>query len=107
MSSFNDLIGRETDLPQVGRTIRLFAEAFDLPIVGAFHVTCSDETESECADVFERLFAQPLLPSLKTERRAPFRAANLGARYEPGTSPARSTWPKSTSPRPRFNTPPS
>jgi hypothetical protein len=84
MSSFNDLIGRETDLPQVGRTIRLFAEAFDLPIVGAFHVTCSDETESECADVFERLFAQPLLPSLKTERRAPFRAANLGARYEPG-----------------------
>jgi hypothetical protein len=84
MSQLHALIGRETDLAQVGLTIRSFAEAFNLPVVGGYHVTCSDETESECADVFERLFSQVLLPPLKTERRASFRTANLGARYEPG-----------------------
>jgi hypothetical protein len=47
-------------------------------------VTCADESEWECIDSFQRTFVDPLLPSLKFARKAPFRLSNLGARYEPG-----------------------
>jgi len=78
------LVGRERPLQEVARAIFFHANAMNAPAVGAFHVTCSDETEGECADVFQQLFVQYLLPSLKLARRAPFRTANLGGRYEWG-----------------------
>ncbi|MBN2022945.1 MAG: hypothetical protein JW809_09125 [Pirellulales bacterium] len=78
------LIGRETELAWVGRAIRQLAEGFNLPAVGAYLVSCSDETERECAEVFNQYLAQPLLPVLKDGCRAAFHTTNLGARYEPG-----------------------
>jgi hypothetical protein len=58
--------------------------ALGAPVVGAFHVTCADETEAECLGAFQDSFANALLPELKFARRAPFHLATLGARYEPG-----------------------
>ena len=84
MSEISDLIGREVELPQVTRAIRLFAEAMDASTVGGYHITCSDESEWECARVFGRLFGQELLPRLKMDRASVFRTMNLGGRYEQG-----------------------
>ena len=84
MNGISNLIGREVDLPQVTRAIRLFAENMDASTVGGYHITCSDESEWECSRVFGRLFGQELLPRLKMDRAAVFRTMNLGARYEQG-----------------------
>jgi len=84
MSEMKQLIGQESEIAWVGRTIRLLAEGFNLPTVGAYLVSCSDETERECGDVFDQSLVKPLLPTLKTGVRAGFATVNLGARYEPG-----------------------
>jgi hypothetical protein len=54
--------------------------------VGALQVTCSDESESECVEAFQRGFVQYMLPPLKFARHAPFRVASLGGRYEWGAA---------------------
>ena len=86
MNQLQDLIGRESDLSQVGMAVRRFAQSLRAPVVGAYHVTCSDEAEWECAEAFQRLVAAGLLPALKYGRGAPFRSVNLGGRYEWGAA---------------------
>jgi hypothetical protein len=84
MGQLEELVGVETALDRVSSTLQEYARTLGAPVVGACHVTCSDESEWECAEAFQRSFAQLLLPALKPGRRAVFRTINLGARYEPG-----------------------
>lgn len=84
MHNLLDLLGDEHDLGRVGRELRAAVRDQGAPVVGALHVTCSDESEQECQEVFLRSFAQEMLPRLRYGDRAPFRLANPGARYEPG-----------------------
>lgn len=78
------LPGQERSLLEVGRAIASQIRPMRPPVVGALLITCSDETEGECAEAFQQQVVQPLLPQLKFSRRAPFRTANLGGRYEWG-----------------------
>ncbi len=78
------LIGSECKLEATSTALREFIEELRPAVVGAHHVTCSDETERECAETFHRWFAGRMLPELKPANRAAFRTANLGARYEWG-----------------------
>ncbi len=70
---------------EVCEELRAGAAAAGAALVGAHHVTCSDETERECIDVFYEGFVKPLLPTLKLSQQADFRTANLGSRYEWGS----------------------
>ncbi|MBU4270295.1 MAG: hypothetical protein KKA28_00275 [Planctomycetes bacterium] len=78
------LIGAECKLESTSATLREYVEELAPAAVGACHVTCSDESERECAEAFRRWFAGRLLPELKPADRAVFRTVNLGARYEWG-----------------------
>ena len=62
----------------------MFAQPLDVCAVGALHLTCSDEAESECVEAFQRGFVQYMLPPLKFARQSAFRLASLGGRYEWG-----------------------
>jgi len=84
MARIHDIIGVESGLEVAVEALQEFSGELNAPIVGAFHVTCCDETEGQCAEVFQRSFVEGLLPELKPDCRWPFRAANLGARYEQG-----------------------
>ncbi len=84
MTKLHELIGIESDLGRVGDALRQFAHQLGAPVVGACHVTCSDEAEWECAEALQRWFVRELLPDLKADSRAPFRSINLGGRYEWG-----------------------
>ncbi|RMG02592.1 MAG: hypothetical protein D6741_03450 [Planctomycetota bacterium] len=84
MNELEPLIGREESMVTVLDRVRLTVGRFQPTRVGAYHVTCSDEAEWECADAFQRWFAERMLPGLKPGSRAPFRSINLGGRYEPG-----------------------
>lgn len=86
MQRLQQLIGCEAGLEQVAATLRECVRALGTPVVGAHHVTCSDESEIECIDVFQRTFVEALLPSLGPEKKAAFRTSNLGSRYEPGAA---------------------
>ncbi len=79
------LIGVECKLESTSATLREYVEELAPAAVGACHVTCSDESERECAEAFRRWFAGRLLPELKPADRAVFHTVNLGARYEWGT----------------------
>jgi hypothetical protein len=84
MGRLEDLIGAETDLARLSGVIQEHARTWGVAVVGAYHVTCSDEAEWECVESFQQCFAASLLPALKLGRRAVFRSINLGARYETG-----------------------
>jgi hypothetical protein len=84
MDNLLHLIGREGSLHEVTRAIRNEVEALHAPVVGAMHLTCSDESERECLDAFQVGLVKDLLPSLKFARSSAFRTATLGARYEWG-----------------------
>ncbi len=84
MTRLQDLIGVESGLGRVGGALRQFAQDLGAPVTGACHVTCSDETERECAEVFQLSFVREVVAELKPDRRAPFRTINLGGRYERG-----------------------
>lgn len=79
-------LGTARDLDESVRTLKYAIQTWRPPVVGALHVTCSDEAEQECADSFQQWFVRDLLPGTRTGRRAPFRCANLGARYEWGAT---------------------
>jgi hypothetical protein len=81
----HDLIGTECKLESTCGVLREMVAEFHPVIVGAHHVTCSDETERECAEAFHRWFCGRTLPDLKPAARAAFRTATLGARYERGS----------------------
>ena len=84
MVRIHDLIGIESDSEVAAEALRRFARELNAPIVGAFHITCCDETERQCAQVFQRSFVDGILPELKPDCCWPFLAVNLGARYEKG-----------------------
>lgn len=78
-------VGIECSIQKVSRLLCEFAERLQAPVVGAMHVTCSDELERTCFEAFQRGFVQHLVPSLRFGSQSAFRIANLGARYEPGS----------------------
>ena len=84
MGRLEDLIGTETDLARLSGTVQEVARTLGASVVGAYHVTCSDEAEWECVESFQQSFAEMALPALKPGRRAALHTINLGARYEPG-----------------------
>ncbi len=84
MVRIHDLIAVESDAEAVSRALARFSSELGAATVGAFHITCSDETEGQCSRVFQRSFVEGQLPALKPGCRWPFRSANLGARYEWG-----------------------
>lgn len=79
-----EIIGKERSLREVNQTLQFAANALRPRTVGALHITCADESESECADAFETGFVRYLLPPLKVGRPVPMRLANLGGQYEWG-----------------------
>jgi hypothetical protein len=85
-SRLHDFIGTESKLEATSGALREFVEELGPAIVGAHHVTCSDETERECSEVFHRWFVGRILPDLKSAYRAAFRTINLGGRYEWGSA---------------------
>ncbi|MFT5685083.1 MAG: hypothetical protein ACI8RZ_006029 [Myxococcota bacterium] len=78
------MIGQQQQIDRIPEVLRSFARTSRAPVVGAYHITCSDESEQECIMAFDREFVRPLLPELKYWRQSAFRTANLGARYETG-----------------------
>jgi hypothetical protein len=80
----HDLIGKECKLESASGALREFVAELGPAVVGGHLVTCSDETERECAEAFHRWFAGRMLPNLKSAQRATFRTVNLGGRYERG-----------------------
>ena len=76
------LIGRERNLHDVNYALKVAARQLGPAVVGAMHITCSDEAEQESIDSFQASLARDLLPRLKFAARAPFRTSNLGGRYE-------------------------
>jgi hypothetical protein len=81
----HDLIGKESRLESASSALREFVGELSPSVVGAHHVTCSDETERECAEAFQRWFAGRMLPNLKPAVRVALRTVNRGARYERGS----------------------
>ena len=84
MDDLFQLVGRERSLHEVARTVRGQVQELHAPVAGAFLVTCSDESEAECAEAFQRNLVTDLLPSLKFAYKSAFRTATLGAWYEWG-----------------------
>lgn len=85
MKRLHDLLGSEHPLDFNSRALRDFARTQQAATVGAMHVTCSDESERECAESFQHWFAQDLLPELKYSAQSTFRTASMGGRYEWGS----------------------
>ena len=83
MGMLRALIGRETTLSKVADALCDRASKFDTKVIGAHLVCCSDESEVECAEQFQREFVAKMLPSLGEGKKGAFRTSNLGARYEP------------------------
>ena len=82
MDSLHRLVGHEQDFDHVCHTLRHCVDRLNPAVVGALHVTCSDESERECIEAFQKAFVEPRLPSLKLWSKCAFRTSNLGGRYE-------------------------
>ena len=78
MELLHNLVGRERSLREVAQVICFWAQRQNAAAVGALHVTCSDESERECAEAFQQGFVQYMLPSLKFARHSAFQLSNLG-----------------------------
>ena len=76
------LVGVERSLHDVHYTLKVAVRSLRASVVGAVHVTCSDEAQFETSESFQTSFAADSLPRLKFAHRAPFHTANLGARFE-------------------------
>jgi hypothetical protein len=85
MQRLRDLIGNEHPLDAVSRTLTDIARRQQAAVVGALHVTCSDECERECSESLQQWFVDELLPEMKLWHRSAFRTANLGSQYEWGS----------------------
>ncbi len=82
LDSLAPFIGVEHPAHDVNHAMKFAVRQVRLPVVGAMHVTCSDEDQRESNDEFQRGFAQDTLPRLKHGARYPFQTTNLGGRYE-------------------------
>jgi len=78
------LVGREHPLITISSSLRDFVRSLAAPVVGAYQVCCSDESEKEAIATFHLQFVRHLLPELKHFSRSAFRTINLGGRYECG-----------------------
>jgi hypothetical protein len=87
MERIAKLIGGEHRLDLVCRTLREAARSTGAALHGAMHITCSDESEQECCQVFARDYVRELLPRLRLMDCGAFRTANLGGRHEWGSVP--------------------
>lgn len=85
VDSLYELLGAQHEMAQVCRALKFDLSPLAAPVVGAMHITCSDESEHECSEAFQHGFAREMLPRLKYGAHVPFRIANAGARYEWGT----------------------
>jgi len=83
--ALQERFGVEQPLHTAERGLRSYVQTLRPPVVGALHLTCSDEAEYEVASIFRRDFVRTLLPALHFDDKSPFRTANLGARYEWGS----------------------
>ena len=81
-----ELVGAERRLEEVTRSLRTYVQSLRPPVVGALHLTCSDEAEHECIEDFQRNFVRYLLPSRKLSSKAAFASATLGGRYQWGSA---------------------
>ena len=81
-----ELLGKETAIEDVAHTLRHLTQELNPATVGAMLLTCSDESEGECIEAFQRHFVWHLLPALKFGKRTAFRGATLGGRYEWGAA---------------------
>ena len=86
LAGLSGIVGKERSLNEVSQALHFFADSLRPGAVGALHVTCADESETECAEAFRKGFAQYLLPPLKQAHREPMRLANLGGQYEWGAA---------------------
>ena len=86
MEELRKLVGKEWELDEVCERLHGAAGRLHAPVVGAHAIRCSDETEKESMDAFQRRFVDPLLPNLKLASRSSFRTASLGSRYEWGSA---------------------
>jgi len=84
--SLRDLVGHEQHLDHTAQVIENYVRRLAPPVVGAFQISCSDESEKEQVSTFHRRVARKFLPDLKATSRTAFRSANLGARYESGAA---------------------
>jgi hypothetical protein len=84
ISGLYSLIGREVHLEDTLRNLGSVTRDLHPAAVGAVQLTCSDESEKECCDIFQRRFAQHFLSSLKFSNYSPLRLVNIGSRYEWG-----------------------
>lgn len=82
--TLRDLIGVEERIDAVNLALRAFAREMRPPVIGAYQISCSDESEGEWVSSFDTHFVRDLLPELKFLKKSAFRTANLGARYEQG-----------------------
>lgn len=85
MDELRKLIGHESDLDTVNSALREGVRRINAPVVGAHMINCSDESQLECAQSFQRQFVDQLLPGLKEQVKTAFETRNLGARYEWGS----------------------
>ncbi len=77
-------IGREKALDQLPAALRNAVTNLGAPVVGAHLVCCSDESERESSDAFDRGFVRHMLPPLKHFNPSAFRTITLGGRTEAG-----------------------
>ena len=85
MDELRNLIGVETDLDTVNAALRTGVQRMGAPVIGAHVLNCSDESQLECEQSFQREIVDQLLPELKEQARTAFQTRNLGGRYEWGS----------------------
>ncbi len=86
MKQLLELLGAEHAFAHVCAELRSAVRTLAPSAVGALQITCVDESEHECAEAFQRSFAQEMLPRLKYGSHVPMRIANPGGRYEWGAA---------------------
>ena len=75
LQNISAIFGHEVGLDEVTRRLKADVRKYRPDVVGALHLTCSDEAEKECALAFQKNFSQQLLPRLKHSLGAAFRSA--------------------------------
>lgn len=83
----HQILGAEKDQNEVARILRDLVREERPPVVGALHVTCSDDVEQEGVGAFQRGFGRYLMPAMKLSNHSVLQSVNLGARYEWGAAP--------------------
>lgn len=78
------MIGREHPIDDIPTALERYVRELAPPVVGAYQITCSDESEKEERIAFYDGLVRRLLPELKYSRRSAFKTSTLGGRYEQG-----------------------